>query len=337
MLLFTRVLTMMMSSNLPHMCTHTAPRAQHLLLVCVAVLCALLGGCWHGAWGPGIDNQGSVQPWPAQDAVPWVVGAQQARSLVRAGATVLDVRDAGQRAQRPLPGARGVSWQQFSKQPGPSHGQLLDSEALRTQLEEVGVRSQFPVVVVGDPVGGWGEDGRIVWMLRSQGHERAALVDGGAAALLPTLDDQDTSSMHQGGGELELEVDSAWSATTEQVRDALGTQAILIDTRERIEFEGQTPYGETRPGHLDGAVHIHYKEMMDAQGFLLEPEPLRALLSARGIDLERPLIAYCTGGIRSGWFVAVLTWLGARDVRNYAGSMWLWSSLPADDYPLVVP
>jgi len=32
--------------------------------------------------------------------------------------------------------------------------------------------------------------------------------------------------------------------------------------------------------------------------------------------------------------VAVLRDLGYTSVRNYAGSMWEWSSLPAAEYPL---
>ena len=61
---------------------------------------------------------------------------------------------------------------------------LADDALLQRKLRRVGVSNGRPVVVVGDQKGGWGEEGRVVWMLRTLGHDRAAMVDGGQAALL---------------------------------------------------------------------------------------------------------------------------------------------------------
>jgi thiosulfate/3-mercaptopyruvate sulfurtransferase len=42
----------------------------------------------------------------------------------------------------------------------------------------LGVSGDVPVVVVACSVKGWGEDGRIVWTLRTLGHPAAVFVDG---------------------------------------------------------------------------------------------------------------------------------------------------------------
>ena len=41
-----------------------------------------------------------------------------------------------------------------------------------------------------------------------------------------------------------------------------------------------------------------------------------------------------SGGVRSAWLVVVLMDLSFAHARNYAGSMWEWSALPSDQYPL---
>ena len=54
---------------------------------------------------------------------------------------------------------------------------------------------------------------------------------------------------------------------------------------------------------------------------------------AAGIDPDRPVIAYCTGGVRSAWAALVLSRAGVA-TANYDGSMWEWAadaSLPMTD------
>jgi thiosulfate/3-mercaptopyruvate sulfurtransferase len=60
-----------------------------------------------------------------------------------------------------------------------------------------------------------------------------------------------------------------------------------------------------------------------------------ALLKSVGVTRHKAIIAYCTGGVRSAWLVAVLVELGYRDARNYAGSLWQWAAGPKDRYRLI--
>ena len=109
---------------------------------------------------------------------------------------------------------------------------------------------------------------------------------------------------------------------------------LFIDARSRAEYDGATPYGEARGGHLPGAVHLHYRDLLNTLGGLRDGETIRSRLSALGASPDRPTVAYCTGGVRSAWFVVLLADLGHHSVRNYSGSMWEWAAGPADQYPL---
>ncbi|MEO0704710.1 MAG: rhodanese-like domain-containing protein [Cyanobacteria bacterium J06649_5] len=278
---------------------------------------------------------------PVSDAInfeqQWVVSAPKAKQLIDQGATLLDAR--GTRlGRRTLPGARAVSWKTFSAQaPASARGNLLaDDNTLTQKLRDLGISADTPVVVFANPPSGWGEDGRIVWMLRTLGHRQAVMVDGGHNALInagvsPQRTDSDRSAER---GDFVINRDPRWDIQQDSLQQQLGADnLVVIDTRQAREFSGATPYGEQRGGHIPGAVHLHFKDLLAEDGLLRSPTDIRERLQALGITPDTQIVTYCTGGIRSGWLTAVLTTLGFS-VQNYAGSMWEWSAGEPAEYPL---
>jgi thiosulfate/3-mercaptopyruvate sulfurtransferase len=271
-------------------------------------------------------------------ATSWFVDANQAKELLDGGAIVLDAR--GKLAYRAehIEGAQPASWQEFSKSSKSARGNLLSAKVIQAKLRAKGVSNDTPVLVVGDPKKGWGEDGRIVWMLRTMGHAKASVVDGGHAALVKA-----GAKTTSGGadkivpGDFEAKVTRRYAASEAQIREELKKEkrAVFVDTREAREYAGKTPYGEARGGHVPGAVHLHFSDLYGADGKLLPRDKIEAKLKSLGIESkDQAIIAYCTGGIRSGFFVAVLQELGYRNAKNYAGSMWEWSSMDPETHPL---
>ena len=106
----------------------------------------------------------------------------------------------------------------------------------------------------------------------------------------------------------------------------------IIDNRTQKEFEGATPYGEKRGGHIPGAIHIDWREFFTEEGKLKNRDTLSILLDKYGIQKDREIVVYCTGGVRSAMAYFVFRHLGQK-VRNYDGSWWDWShnlALPVD-------
>lgn len=270
--------------------------------------------------------------------VGWIVDGAEAKKLIAQGALVWDVRSKSSFMLSHVKGAVHVTWQEFSTEKGVDHGTLANTKKLTYTLQRRGVTANRPVVVVGDPKKGWGEEGRLVWMLRSLGHERAAFVDGGFDALTSQgVTTQAGGSSKVKPGDFKIKTSSRYAADTDELRGLLKQPkaVTIVDTREQREFEGKTPYGESRGGHVPGAVHLHFKDLLGKDGRLLPKPKLEAKLKALGIERSKPVVAYCTGGIRSGWFIAVLHHLGFKDAQNYAGSMWQWSAGDAELNPLV--
>jgi thiosulfate/3-mercaptopyruvate sulfurtransferase len=285
-----------------------------------------------------IDRPAVPAPTAEDLAIRWIVAPVEAQQLIAQGATLLDARSESLQRNGTLQGAIGVSWQQFSQPDAPERGNLLKDDAtLMQKLRQVGIFNHRPVVVMADPAHGWGEDGRIVWMLRTLGHQSAVLIDGGYPALVNAGLPQTRSIAHAAAipGDFVIHRVADWEIQRDPLKAALGRKKlVVVDVRESREFNGKTPYGEQRGGHIPGAIHLHYKALLDANGKLVPRAKILAKLQALGISPDADIVAYCTGGIRSGWFTSVLTSLGFR-ARNYAGSMWEWSASPVADYPLV--
>jgi len=267
----------------------------------------------------------------------WIVNADEAKQLISQGATILDTRNKLAWLISHIPGAVHVTWQQFSNNQKPYRGKLLaDTNLLEQKLRQVGIFNSKPVIVIGNPPDNFGEEGRIVWMLRTLGHQSTAFVDGGYNALVkagvPT-----TRGLNQPLeiGDFVVNRTALWEIHLDELQANLSENKLaVIDTRQKREYAGETPYGEQRGGHIPGAVHFYFKDLMDTKGNLLQPEEIIAQLETLGIQHDTATVTYCTGGIRSAFFVAVLVNLGFYNVRNYAGSMWEWSASPDENYPL---
>ncbi|MEO0869275.1 MAG: rhodanese-like domain-containing protein, partial [Cyanobacteria bacterium J06642_11] len=263
----------------------------------------------------------------------WIVTAEEAKQLIDQGATLLDTRKI---TLKRLQGSRYVDWKQFSPEEPTGRGNLLGQDAVLTQkLQALGISEDKPVVVFADPPGGWGEDGRLVWMLRTLGHTQAVIVDGGFTALLDQgVAVQRGKRQPSQAGDFVVNRNADWVIQRDELKAQLANDnVVVIDTREEREFAGQTPYGEKRGGHVSGAKHLYFKEFLATDGKLLASSEIQAKLKAIGITPATQVVVYCTGGIRSGWMATVLATMGYQ-VKNYAGSMWEWSAGPEASYPL---
>lgn len=284
-----------------------------------------------GALGLGLPQSARAETPAASD---WVIDAAQARALLAEGALLLDTRGQDLRDALPVAGATAVAWQDFSNADLPNKGQLLEDDAFLTEkLRALGVSSGRPVIAIADTANGWGEDGRVVWTLRTLGHENSYLVDGGVTALLAGGDLAVTPAAVP--GDFIVARTAAYEIKKEELVTLIDNpDVVIIDTREPREYAGETPYGESRGGHIPGARHVFFKDLVGADGKIVEGEALKARLADLGIGENTEVVSYCTGGIRSGFVTAVLSSAGVK-ARNYAGSMWEWSAQDNASYPLV--
>jgi thiosulfate/3-mercaptopyruvate sulfurtransferase len=265
----------------------------------------------------------------------WIVLPKAASELIAAGALVLDARGTDLKDKQGLiPNAVAITWQDLSQPNLPTKGRLIEDDAqLTKKLQALGVSKNQSIVVLGDPANGWGEDGRVAWTLRTLGHTKVVIADGGLPALqkLGKL----TIQAPKIPGDFVVARTNRFEVRKEELKDRLGkANTVIFDVREPREYEGKTPYGESRGGHVPGAKGLWYKDLIGKDGNLLPRPEIEKVLASKGLTKDSEVISYCTGGIRSGWFTLLLNDLGYK-AKNYTGSMWEWSASPADQYPLV--
>ena len=100
----------------------------------------------------------------------------------------------------------------------------------------------------------------------------------------------------------------------ELVRLLGGGSVTLLDVRSPEEFSGEAGYPcDPRQGHIEGAVNVPLETLY---------YDLPAALA--GIDVSRPIVAYCHSGQRSEIAAALLRAAG-YDAQNYEGSWHEWS------------
>lgn len=259
------------------------------------------------------------------------ISPDRAKTLLQGGAVPVDARSKAAWIHKRIPGSGGLNW--LTLRAGAGRTGLLHERlhVLRQAIVGAGVHGDRPVVVYGKADQGWGEEGRIFWMLEHLGHAQVHILDGGIqaweAAGLPMK--RLTSPAEKG------DFEPQWGEGRVRVDEVILAQQAcshtLWDTRTHEEFEGATPYGEARPGHIPGARHLHWKALLDGQGKLLPEGELRCLFQG----FEEPVVPMCTGGVRAAFGYAVLRHLDI-ETTLYDGSMWEWAkrdSLPLTSGP----
>jgi thiosulfate/3-mercaptopyruvate sulfurtransferase len=248
---------------------------------------------------------------------------------------VVDARSEKAYNKGHIPGAVSAPWQPFTHMAGkpgdPGWGALLPKKELAGKIGALGIDGGKPLVVYADPPG-WGEDGRFVWMAMMAGIENVRILDGGIAAWKKA--GGQTTREPASPPSLEMVInqwDDSLDATTDWIR-ANQNQIKIVDSRSPSEFNGATKYGESRGGHLPGAILISFDTLFEKKGILKSPEELTRLFESAGLRPDDPIVTYCTAGIRSAHMALVLRMTGVKKARNYDASFYEWAGMK--DLPL---
>ena len=177
---------------------------------------------------------------------------------------------------------------------------------------------------------------RLWWMLKSFGHQQAAVLDGGmpkwraenraveaGAGAKPERRPFTVSTIP---GNLRSMVDVAAAITS-------GTSQIA-DARSPPRFAGEEaePRPGVKPGHMHGAKNVHYATLLKSNGTLKSAAELRNVFEAAGLKLNQPIITTCGSGVTAAMLSLALENVGVKNHSLYDGS---WTEWGASDQPVV--
>lgn len=256
----------------------------------------------------------------------WTTSVAELRAAARGATTIIDVRSAGDYRKGHVPGAVRVSWLDYRDGRGRTGRLPGDLARVARAMAAVGVDSTRPVVVYGEARGGWGEEGRVAWTLHYLGHPSVTILDGGWPAWQRAGGRAERETPTPRAGQFRAHPRADARASADDVAAAPAAGVAILDTRSTGEWNGSRKYWPKRTGRIPGAVHIEWQELLTRDGFVDRSPALRARLRSLGVTPDRPVIAYCVGGVRSGEAFYALKALGFRDVRNYDGSWYEWAA-----------
>ena len=105
----------------------------------------------------------------------------------------------------------------------------------------------------------------------------------------------------------------------------------VVDARGRARFSGEE--ADFRPniaaGHIPGSRNLPYNLLFQHDGTFCRPANLKQAFEQEGIDLDKPIVTTCGGGVTAAVLLFALHLLGKEDVALYDGSWSEWGADPA--------
>ena len=228
-----------------------------------------------------------------------------------------------------IPGAIRFDIDAVSDEASPLPHMLPRPEVFASRMRSLGIGDGMQIVVY-DGLGLFSAP-RVWWMLRTFGVRDVAILEGGfpawVAADHPT---EDGDGRPRDRRHFTARLDHGAVADAGDIARALETgSAQVVDARSGPRFRGEEaePRPGVRPGHMPGALNLHYAALQSG-GRLKDEASLRVAFAEAGLDLDRPVVTTCGSGVTAAVISLALETLGRPARSLYDGSWSDWGSDP---------
>lgn len=214
-----------------------------------------------------------------------------------------------------IPGAINIPFEQIRIKGTEDAGLLPGATEFMRIMKRNGIDSATPIIAYDDENGVFAA--RFVVTALLYNHKLTALLNGDYSAWAreyETTTDIPTAepSMYP----IRLAKNRPLVGADDVKAAATDEESVLVDTRTEAEFN---------VGHIEGAVHFDWREVVDRDSRQLKPdEEIREILESHGISPDKRVVLYCNTARRISHTFIVLRYLGYPDVLFYEGSLLDW-------------
>ncbi|ERI53516.1 sulfurtransferase [Pseudomonas sp. NPDC077649] len=202
---------------------------------------------------------------------------------------------------------------------------LPDPARLNQRLRDWGLRAGSQVVLYDDGPGAFAAHAwwLLLWLGKRDG---LYLLDGGLKAWREAGLALDRRQPTPTPGDFAGQADASLLVDAEQLTRRLGSADLcLLDARALPRFRGDVEPLDPVAGHIPGAQCAAFTDNLDADGYFLPAEQLRARFDAlRGARPAQGLVAYCGSGVTACHNLFALSLAGYPLAPLYAGSWSEW-------------
>ena len=209
------------------------------------------------------------------------------------GLVIVDLDAAAGYQRGHIPGAVHLA-DNYERNPATGWVNTLPPDEFAAVCRSLGIGDATPVVAYDNNMSLYAA--RFWWTLNYYGHRKVRVLNGGWRAWVSA------------GGPVRFEPPPAAAAEpvfTPQVAPSLLVSidavkagcsledTVIWDTRSAGEYSGQVNRGNQRAGHIAGAVHLNWLDLMDRETRRFKPPAeLRRILDDRGITQDKAVFAY---------------------------------------------
>ncbi len=224
-----------------------------------------------------------------------------------------------------IPGTRFFDIDEISDRRSDLPHMAPPPEKFMSRLRAMGVGDGHQVVVYDGA--GIFSAARVWWLFRLMGKTDVAVLDGGLPKWLSEGREVEDLPPVVRDRHMTVSVQNHLVSDVTQVARAakLGDHEIL-DARSPARFAGTEPEPRDglRAGHIPGSKNVHYRTLLNDDGTMKDPDGLRAVFDAAGVDLAKPVITTCGSGVTAAILSLALERIGIDRVALYDGSWSEW-------------
>ena len=148
-------------------------------------------------------------------------------------------------------------------------------------MSQLGISLDSQVVVYGSTLP---DTARIWWTLKYLGLQNVTILDGGWKLWIKEKRPTDTVSPTIEAVNFEPKFQADRLEEIDSLKKSVRSGKVtVVDARSTDEFTGKEVRGK-RGGHIPGAKHLEWKELLAEDGRFKSPEQLRELFRQRGIQ-----------------------------------------------------
>ena len=191
-----------------------------------------------------------------------------------------------------IPGAVLVP-DNFEKDPDTNRIHLMNPDQFKTMCEGLGIGDDTLVVAYDN--GQSLTAARFWWALNTYGHGGVKVLDGGWRGWVT---DGRTVSFARpqapSNARFTPQSDESMLVKVDELKAACNLEeAVIWDVRSDGEWDGSASRGNQRVGHIPGAVHLEWFNVMDRQTHRFKPPgEIRRILAENGVTPDKKIYTY---------------------------------------------
>lgn len=205
---------------------------------------------------------------------------------------------------------------------------LPQIETFAKTLTDIGITKDKHIVIYDDKNGS-NASSRFWWMLKSAGHEKVQVLNGGLNKAKENNFPLSTKTEIFKRATDRYQIDK-WKLPTIEIDEVENVSQnrnyLIVDVRDKERYEGKIEPIDLIAGHIPGALNIPFTENLDQNGLFLAPNELRNKYKALFGSIETEnIIVHCGSGVTACHTLLALDYAEMGIPKLYVGSWSEWS------------